>query len=307
MSELSENDQQMIRIHCNHFDRMGATLVSVKHRRENLLRLAHALPCDLVNATPAHLDEWQDNLLRARSPRGDTLKRSTVSTYTSHALGFYRWAFEAGHLEHDPAARLPRIKRTKGTPHPIPEDDLQAALLCAPPMIRMWLLLAAFMGLRAMEIAQLRRNSIAEVDGRLVLSGVGKGRVPFAMTVPHHVELDLRGWLATDSVLWRTRTGSAASPKRVSRAVAEFFDRQGMPYTLHWARHSFGTATYAHTRDLLLTQDLMRHASPETTRIYVQTGGVAGVRAMDKIAAKVLQPKVPRTRPARSAVQPEAA
>ncbi|GAY12011.1 phage integrase, site-specific tyrosine recombinase [Pseudonocardia sp. N23] len=287
----------MIRIHLDHFDRSGATPISLAHRRDNLYRLARSLPCDLLDATPDVLDQWQSGLLQRRTRRGETLARSTVSTYSVHAAGFYRWAFEAGHLEQNPAARLPRIRLSRGRPHPIPEGDLQAALICAPPRIRTWLLLAAFMGLRAMEVAQLRRDSFTETDGRLVLSAVGKGRKSFSMVVPKHIEADVRSWLVTDSVLWRTQSGAAVSPKYVSRTVGDFFRRLGQPYTLHWARHSFGTAAYAQTRDLLLTQDLMRHSSPETTRIYVQTGGRAGVRAMDKLAARSLRPRSAHRRP----------
>jgi site-specific recombinase XerD len=36
----------------------------------------------------------------------------------------------------------------------------------------------------------------------------------------------------------------------------------------HQLRHRFGTAVYAETRDLLLTQRLMRHSNPSTTAGY---------------------------------------
>ena len=66
-----------------------------------------------------------------------------------------------------------------------------------------------------------------------------------------------------------------------------FFRRIGMPYTLHQLRHSFGTSLYRETKDLALTQDLMRHGHPTTTRLYVQTSSPAATAAMDRLSARL--------------------
>jgi integrase len=41
--------------------------------------------------------------------------------------------------------------------------------------------------------------------------------------------------------------------------------------TPHSFRHWFATRFLRHTRNLALTQDVMGHASPQTTRIYAKT------------------------------------
>ena len=60
-----------------------------------------------------------------------------------------------------------------------------------------------------------------------------------------------------------------------------------MPYSLHQCRHSFGTAMYSQTKDLLLVQDVMRHENPVSTRAYVQTASPETTAAMDKLSARL--------------------
>ncbi|MGD9989098.1 tyrosine-type recombinase/integrase [Pseudonocardia sp.] len=287
-------DQQLIDRHCRWFDLNGATPISVGHRRENLRRLAAALPSPLLEATPADLLAWQSALRSGVSRLGTPYKMSTLSTYTSNARAFYAWALEAELIDTDPTKRMAKIKVPAAHAHPVPDRDLKLAIQIAPEPMRTWLVLAAFMGLRAMEIAQLTRDSIDEIEGRLVLSGIGKGRKPFRITVPLHVEPSLRQYMHMRGPLFWTRFGNVMKPATLSKLVGQFFARQGMPYSLHWLRHSFGTAFYASTRDLLLTQDVMRHASPNTTRLYVRTTGVAATKAMDRLSKSLRPPRPAR-------------
>lgn len=295
-SPLGEADLRLIRQHCDWFDRDGATEASVESRRDNIRRLAEWLPCPLLEATPTLLDEWQSDLRKRRNRRnGGPLADNTIATYSAHVRSFYRWAHENDRVETNPAARLPRIRRPRGQAHPIPEQHLITALSLAAEPMRTWLLLAAFMGLRCFEIAGLRRDNVHEIEGRLVIAGVGKGRKPFRLTVPLYVEPALRSHLVGHGPLFRTPRGLPLTGHAVSRLTTRFFDRIGMStYTMHWARHSFGSATYQATKDLLLTQDLMRHASSDMTRIYVLTTRPEGVRAMDKVARQALAKKKPR-------------
>lgn len=299
MSTISPRTARLINLHCDYFSRTGATAKSVKCRRENLTRMAAELPCELIDATFDVLDTWQSNLTRRPKHHGrGGLAPNTIAAYTSHAIGFYRWAVDAGHLDHSPADRLPRPLRPRGAAHPVPPADVRLILAIAPEPIRTWLLLAGLMGLRAMEIAQLRRDSVTEVEGRLVITGVGKGRKPFRMVVPHlDVEAALRQYLTSTGPLWTRPGGGPATPHFVTRTVSAWFDKQGMPYTLHWLRHSFGSELYAQTRDVLLTQRSMRHSSPNTTQIYVETNDAAGTAAMDQLATRMLAGKKRRGRP----------
>lgn len=277
----SESDMRLIRLHCDHLKRTGATPRTLDHRRENLRRLAEKLPVDLADATPDHLDTWQSHL---------TVSLSSTATYTSHCRAFYRWATECGLIEHDPSVRLPRPKLPPRSARPVPDTDLYIAIECAAEPLRTWLVLAAFMGLRAAEVAGIRRENITEHDGRLLLGGIGKGNKPFKLPVPAEVRPYLEQFMTGRSgPLWRApRTGNPVTPAYVSERVSTFFRSIGMPYTLHWARHSFGTAVYRQTRDLLMTMSVMRHANPNTTRLYVEQVEAEAVAALDKLATRLV-------------------
>lgn len=278
-SPLTERDRRFIRLHADWLRRTGATDRTIFHRRENLRRLAERLPCDLLDATPELLDTWQSSLAVCPSSR---------ATYTNHVIGFYRWATDNGHLEHDPAARLPRPRIPQRVARPIPESDLKVALECAPEPMRTWLVLAAFMGLRAAEVAGIRREDVTDVDGRLYLSGIGKGQKPFRLPVPVEVAPSLRAHLSGQpGPLWRTAHGRPVTPGYVTGRASEFFKAIGMPYTLHWCRHFFGTQVYRQTRDLLLTMTVLRHSSPNTTRLYVEQMRADEIAAVDQLSARL--------------------
>lgn len=50
-------------------------------------------------------------------------------------------------------------------------------------------------------------------------------------------------------------------------------------------RHRFGTRAYALTSDLLLVQEMLGHASPTTTRRYVQYDRDRMRAAVDELAS----------------------
>ena len=306
MPPSSNLNDRLVRLHLDWLRRTGATPVTQRYREGVLRRLAAALPegVTLTTATPEDLDAWQSGL---------KVSVSTLAGYTSHVRRWYAWLVEFGHLEIDPSARLPKPKVPARKPRPVPDEDLREALICAQgrsdPM-RLWLVLAAFMGLRAMEIAPIRREDISEVGGRLYLDGIGKGAKPFRLVVPRDVEPVLRPYLiGATGPLFRTAPGGRPSrPYDVSMQTRAFFRGLGMPYSIHRLRHSFGTLIYAQTRDVLLTQDLMRHESANTTRQYVQTTRVEAVAALDELG-KRLRPhnaRAGRRRPPKPPRYPDA-
>lgn len=287
---IEEHDLRLVRLHRDYLRRCGASPRTIQDRDMLLRRLVAHLPCPLTQASEADLDRWQASL---------TGTLCTVATYSTHIRVFYRWLLDNGHIDLDPAARLPRPKLPTRKARPIPERDLQLALQVAKEPVHTWLLLAAFMGLRAFEIAQIRRDDVTETDaGRLLLSGIGKGRRAFDLTVPQEVDPFLRAHLrsAAGPLWWiqpEPASRYASRPARrgdVTNAVTALMRGLDLPYTTHTLRHRFGTRFYELEKDLLLTQDVMRHGSPEYTRLYVETTSVAATAAMDRLA-KTLKPK----------------
>lgn len=69
------------------------------------------------------------------------------------------------------------------------------------------------------------------------------------------------GWVFPGQV------GGHLSPAWVGKLVGR---RLPAGLGTHTLRHRFASAAYAGTRDLAAVQDLLGHAKPETTRLYVQ-------------------------------------
>jgi integrase len=129
------------------------------------------------------------------------------------------------------------------------------------------LVLAAFAGLRAMEIAALHAEDIVD-DALHVQEGKGgHGRVvplhPLVRSVVY--ELPARGPLFP-----RGDAPAIAVPShRVSSLCNEHLHGLGLHVTLHQLRHRFATTAYATSgHDLRFVQEMLGHADPKTTAIY---------------------------------------
>lgn len=133
-------------------------------------------------------------------------------------------------------------------------------------------MLAGWVGLRACEIAQLRGEAL-RIDQRLLIVEEGKGgdqgTVPMSSFVLNELaSVPLRevGWLWPRATNPRLHITAAT----VSRACNSYLRGIGAGVTLHQFRHRFGTLAYQTTRDLRVTQELLRHSSPVTTALYSQ-------------------------------------
>lgn len=202
------------------------------------------------------------------------LDRSNVSPRTRFAYlsclhCFYQWAVDRELTAIDPTAKIrrPRLKQTY--PRPADGEKLRAALEAASPMHRCWILLAAYQGLRCQEIAGLQREDVRDQEGVLVVAHAkgGKERVlPLHSNV--RAALELLPMPKTGFVFKRPRKGDRYDAQQLSATLNGFLNRNGVDATAHQLRHWFGTNLYASTKDLRLTQEMLGHASPNTTAIY---------------------------------------
>lgn len=192
------------------------------------------------------------------------------ATYVGTLKAFFGWAIDTGHRVDDPTRGLRRPKTSKLIPRPIGTEDLRMALRMADPKMRAWLMLGAFAGFRAVEIAGLQRADILEAScpPLLVVSHAKGGR---ERTVPLHpdVEAALRVYgLPGSGPVFRMTSGKEYRPQTISAYVARFFRGLGISATCHQTRHFFATRLYAETRDIRLVQEMLGHSRPETTAIY---------------------------------------
>lgn len=262
----------------------GLSETTICQRRHALCRVARHAGVPLRDITEDQLIDWLESLSSLSH-----LSPVTIYLYVSHISEFYKWVTIRGLRADNPAARLPRPRLPRRLPRPVTETDLAAALDCAPQPIRLWLVLAAWCGLRCKEIALLKRECIRENDTPPVLlvdAGATKGRservVPLSSFVTGEIAaagLPAAGWA------FRRADGQPHTPNRVSRLVSEYLHDCDVPATAHMLRHRFGTQAYCASKDLLGVAELMGHASPVTTRGYAKWNSAGAQAIVDALPA----------------------
>ena len=266
--------------HLEHLRLSGHTKATIYSRRRALARMEAALPGSLLDATPAMLERW-----RASLTTGD---EATVA-YVSHAKSFYDWAISRGLIASNPAANLPVPRLGRRLPRPIAEDDLMTALAAAPRRVRCWLVLAAWCGLRAREIALLRRENILETASPPVLivaASATKGRSERVIPLSAFVLAELAAArLPSSGYVFRRGDGRPGPNEawRVSQLANRHLHECGIADTLHQLRHRCGTMAYRASRDLRAVQELLGHSSPSTTAGYAAYDRAALAAAVEAL------------------------
>lgn len=267
----------------------GRSLTTIYARRLALARLSAALPVPLLEAMPEHLYDWRAGL---------GVSDRTTAQYCSHARQFYEWACDTGLIAGNPASALPVPRPPRMLPRPIAETDLMNALEQAPDRIRLWLVLAAWCGLRACEIAGLRCADIldhARPPVIIIAADSTKGRTERVVPLSEFVVRELAAaHLPNSGWAFRRHDGARGpnAPWLVSHLASEHLHSCGIPASLHQLRHRFGTQAYRVHRDLLAVQELMGHQDPVST---------AGYAAFDRPEARAAVEAIPAPRRLRTA------
>ncbi len=268
-------NQKVIRDHLDHLRLLNHRPATSQARRQVLTQLATYLGGPLLSASREDLERWQTQLAVGVSSR---------QTYTNHVRSFYVWAHFYDLIDSDPSSRLIRTRIPKRLPRPIPEVELALAIRCADDRMRAWLVLAAYAGLRAGEIARLRREQVQDHETPTLITILdGKGGKDRIVPVGRRVAEALRPHLQTRGPLWRTRFNNPFIPNQVTQMVSAHFASLGLPYTAHNCRHRFGTRLYQLSGDLRMTGDLMGHSSPVTTAMYTAWAPKVAVMAIEQL------------------------
>ncbi len=208
------------------------------------------------------------------------------SRYTYHVqlAGFFRWlANEDG--APNIMAQIPRPRLPRSVPRPITTGQLQALLAVRMhKRTRVMILLAAFAGLRAHEIAKVRGQDV-DPDAR-TLHVVGKGG--HAATIPLHPVLveaaetmPRHGWWFPAN---SRRPGQHVLSRGVVDAIGDAMRRGGIPGgTAHRLRHWYGTTLVASGTDLRTAQTLLRHSNLASTAIYTEVYDDRRIEAIDRL------------------------
>jgi integrase len=247
-----------------------AAKLSIQLRVYQLTRIANELPVRGPWEVEAEdLVDWM---------AGHNWARETTRQWRSTLRSFYAWGQLMGHIERNPALAIPRVSARPPMPRPATEDAYFAALSSAGARETLMLRLAAELGLRRGEVALVHSDDLNPQPDGWWLDVHGKGSRTRRLPVPD----DLAGALRRLPAGWAF-PGSGdghLSAQHVGILVTRL-----LPHgvTMHALRHRFATRAYAVDRDLFLVQMALGHASPTTTRAYVDLPTTDLRRLMDAV------------------------
>lgn len=192
-----------------------------------------------------------------------SLSAKSRAMWLSNLRAFFGWATHNKLLPENPAKDITAPRLHARSPRPMPKDDMHRALELADRRMYAWVMLGALQGLRCMEICGLTREDVR--DETMTLRIIGKGSKERFLPLHPDVLNALNDFgMPEEGRLWGEET-----PESVSRKINRFLHgKVGTHFTAHTLRHAFGSMAYQASSDLRIVQEMMGHASPQTTAGY---------------------------------------
>lgn len=143
--------------------------------------------------------------------------------------------------------------------------------------------MAAMTGLRVHELVALDWNQIVTESGTVrrraeLRPADTKGNVGGDIVIGEVLRWKIakyRMWclrqdVPVDGAVFISRHGVRISVRRVQQVWHEVQGHAGLerPYNIHALRHFYGTSVYSKTKDIRVTQVLLRHQAVSSTQIY---------------------------------------
>jgi len=219
---------------------------------------------------------------------------------------FFKSLIELEVLTNNPAAGIKKSKTEKNrAPVFLDESGLERFLQSVEGKYRTRnlaiFLLMGYMGLRVGEVHALNCKDY-NVERR-TLDVFGKGRKWRTLPVPEMVaellslavEERLSPWRAKEEALFVSQKGKRLSIRSIQLISTETFERfqqespthQRLHYSSHKLRHSFATMMLRRGADLRTVQELLGHASIQTTTVYTHVTSREKEEAMALLDVKL--------------------
>ncbi len=252
-------DMEMIEEYIEHLRRLKRSEYTTVRRRAILGQLSRDMPYGLGVVGSEDLADW---LFR------DDWSQNTQATYYRCLASFYAWAADPADqwLTSNPMLGVARVGTADGVARPCTDEQLKTIVTTAKEPFRLWAKLAAYAGMRCVEISRADREHITE---QLITIPRGKGN----RARVHD----------TDPVIWeavrklppgplaRLSNGERATPQYVSIYTRNYFNRKlGVPTSLHCLRHWLGCTLQAQYKDIRVTQRSLGHKHLSSTQIYTE-------------------------------------
>lgn len=252
---MEPTPDEMIAAHRDWMVAGGLSPATVESAVELLHRAHRELPAGLHQAFPEELAQW------LATPGWSA---QTRATYRQHLRRFYAWATDPADpwISYDPSTGLRRPRIPRRLPKPATDEQVRIAVHQTSMPWRLHCRLAAYQGLRCIEISRLRREHISAQSTRVWGKGDAYRDVPTHPLVWEIVEPLPRG-----PVAYRP-DGGPVTAAWVSQSTRAHLHRRGVPISMHWLRHWYATVIQREYRDQRVTQTLLGHVSPASTAGY---------------------------------------
>lgn len=247
-----------------HLQHANRSAVTVRRRREVLTQLHRELPLGLGYTSRTELEQW---LYAAREPDWSQNTRATYCSAIRSAYAF--WADPADPwLDGNPAEGMTQVPFLKGVARPVEDDELWTILDSARQPFRLWALIAAYQGLRCIELSGLDREHVTETTLRVVRGKGGRPRVHDTDPLVWQAIRDLPNGPVCRDVWGRERASNAYITQRASHHFQVELGLKGV--TMHRFRHWLGVHVQEAYRDVRVTQEVLGHEALSSTQIYTR-------------------------------------
>jgi len=248
---------QLIDEYIAHLRRSSDSEQTPRDRRRILNHLNRDLPFGLGQVSTEELAAW---LYRPE------WSQNTKATYYRCIKSFYAWASdpEDPWISGNPALKLEPVTTAASVPRACTDEQLADALARIPEPFRLWVLIAAYQGLRCCEVAGLDREHVTQQQLIVVRGKGGRPRVH---------DTDPTVWAAVKDlppgpIARRRDNGRRATAQYVSAETRHYLHKEGIPTSLHKMRHWLGTTVQREFKDIRVTQAILGHVSLSSTMIY---------------------------------------
>jgi len=201
------------------------------------------------------------------------LTPTTINRKLNALKSFFRYLHSEGIINSNPTKNIPLAKIERKLPQTLKvEDILKVIALSENIRDRLIFEILFATGIRREELVKIKMTDIDFKQGLIKIKG--KGKKERFVPVPKHILEHIKEYNQETRSIWLFpgKNDNHLSVFRVNEIFKYYSDKLNIPnLTPHKLRHTFATVMFENGADIRVIQDIMGHASINTTNIYAKT------------------------------------